>query len=176
MFEGKRGRFTFELVSEQTAVRKDCCVPIPPYRHTHAGKHVHSLDPCVMHFCEERCSGCEYICTLPVGHMGLHSTTHGNMKSRQFASESEEINLGSRKYVWGESGVAEMCNLHCKARGRGHVHLKQCEGAKGGMCAAVSVLGGAIHETKEYGPDFDIPKDEFTHDAYWRHMGFKDPC
>jgi len=34
----------------------------------------------------------------------------------------------------------------------------------------------ARHETHKYGPDFDAPKDEFTHAAYWKYVGFKDPC
>ena len=180
-FKGKRGEFEYELVSEQRAVRKDCCVPIPPHCLSHPGPHCHSQDPNVVHFCEERCSGCAYVCTLPQGHSGAHDTTHGNMRSKRFASEAEEIDLGSRKYVWGESGVAEMCSLHCKARGRGHVHLIECEGAKrggggGGTCVAAGVLQGGRHETMRYGPDYDVVKDELTHDAYWRHMGFKDPC
>ena len=176
-FKGKRGEFEYELVSEQRAVRKDCCVPIPPHSLSHSGPHCHSQDPNVVHFCEERCGGCEYVCTLPEGHSGAHDTTHGNMRSKRFSSEAEEIDLGSRKYVWGESGVAEMCNLHCKARGRGHVHLIECEGGKrGGTCIAAGVVQGGRHETMQYGPDYDVAKDELTHDAYWRHMNFKDPC
>jgi hypothetical protein len=35
---------------------------------------------------------------------------------------------------------------------------------------------GARHEIRKYGPDFDAPKDEFTHAAFWKYVGFKDPC
>lgn len=38
------------------------------------------------------------------------------------------------------------------------------------------MFAGAKHETCKYGPDVDIPKDELTHAAFWKHLRFKDPC
>lgn len=41
---------------------------------------------------------------------------------------------------------------------------------------AFDVFAGARHETCKYGPDVDIPKDELTHAAFWKHLRFQDPC
>ena len=96
------------------------------------------------------------------------------MVNTRFASESREIDLQNKKYTRGERGVAEMCNLHCRVRGRGHVHLIECsEGAEGGCLEGVHA--GARHETQQYGPDLNVPNDELSHSAFWAHLGFKDP-
>ncbi|EFJ31667.1 hypothetical protein SELMODRAFT_408444 [Selaginella moellendorffii] len=177
-FVGKRSQFEYEHVSEQNGVRKGCCVPVPAFNNTHAGPHIHTTNPSAIHFCPVRCQGCGYFCNLAIGHRGLHDTTHGNMTDKFFASETEEVDILDRKYSWGESGAAEMCMMHCKARGRGHVHLAVCERNKSvfGVCKAISIPDGARHETKKYGPDFGVAKDELTHAAYWKNMRFKDPC
>ena len=63
------------------------------------------------------------------------------MKDVHFVSESEEIDIMDRKYAWGESGQAEMCMMHCKNQGRGHIHLIPCLSHEGGSCMANFIEG-----------------------------------
>lgn len=95
------------------------------------------------------------------------------MRNVIFASEHEEFDIQGRKYTWGESGVAEMCNMHCKAQGRGHIHFIHCP--MHDNCTSL-IYDGSRHETRKYGPDEDVPKDELTHETYWKQMRFEDPC
>ena len=173
-FVGERSQFTFDFLTEQNGIRRGCVLSIPVGQRAHVGRHTHSTSASVAHFCDARCFGCSYYCTLPMGHTGLHSTTHGNMRDRTFAGEVRNIDVEDRKYVWGEFGVAEMCPLFCKSQGRGHIHLVPCGGP--GQCAGVSAPRSARHETMQYGPDFDRPKDEIKHAAFWSDLGFEDPC
>ncbi|KAL3698230.1 hypothetical protein R1sor_012306 [Riccia sorocarpa] len=175
-FKGKRAIFEYELVSEQNGEQKGCCLSIPPLQERHGGPHLHSEDPDCVHFCETRCPSCGYFCDRLFGHSGLHRTTHGNMREKKFVAESEDIDILDRKYKWGESGIAEMCNMYCKAQGRGHVHLIPCPKGVDAKLACGGVFDGCRHETCLYGPDFDVPKDEITHTAYWKYQRFEDPC
>lgn len=177
-FCGQRSSFEFEHMSEQNGKKKDCCIPIPPWEEQHEGPHRHTLNPDVVHLCDVRCPLCGYFCHHPKGHAGLHDTAHGNMRNVHFASESPEIDILDSKYAWGESGMAEMCQIHCKARGRGHIHLRKClQNEPFGKCAGEWYdEAEARHERKQCGPDFDGPKDEYTHKAYWELLNFKDPC
>lgn len=173
-FNGRRSSFEIEHVSQQIGMKKACCLPIPAGKEQHEGPHSHSTNPDVGHTCEERCKACGYYCSQPVHHTGKHDTAHGNMTSARFVSEEEDIDIADRKYAWGDSGMAEMCMLHCKAQGRGHVHLAICQPTAFGACQRQ--YKGARHQRRQYGPDFHVPKDELTHATYWEEMGFKDPC
>ncbi|KAL3686193.1 hypothetical protein R1sor_004215 [Riccia sorocarpa] len=177
-FRNKFGSFEYEHVAEQTGVRKSCCIEIPPFHTKHEGPHLHSVKENIVHFCDIKCPACGYFCTEPIDHPGLHNTVHGNMRGTTFSAESEKIELEDRKYEWGDSGAAEMCNMHCKKQGRGHIHMVFCPSgqAGGGICYSRLHADGVRHETIQYGPDFDVPKDEMTHAAYWRHTQFVDPC
>lgn len=93
--------FEFESVSEQNPVRKMCNIPIPEFKEHHEGAQSHSQTENVQHNCE-----------LPMGHLGLHQTTHENMRGVHFLSESEGIDICERKFlqmgrVWGSRDV---CN------------------------------------------------------------------
>ncbi|GLJ34388.1 hypothetical protein SUGI_0691360 [Cryptomeria japonica] len=173
VFEGQRGCFQYEHVSEQNGLRKGCCIPIPPFEKKHRGAHVHTKNELSVHYCDTRCQACGYFCRRPVGHLGLHETTHGNMRNVRFISEEEDIDIKDRKYKWGEKGEAEMCNMYCRKQGRGHIHLVPCKGFE--ICAS-NLYDGARHETVKYGPDVDVPKDEMTHETYWEYVRFVDPC
>ncbi|EFJ05272.1 hypothetical protein SELMODRAFT_431728 [Selaginella moellendorffii] len=169
---GKRSTFKYDHVSEQNGVLENCCFPVP-----HEGQHSHSINQEAVHFCVSTCEGCGYFCHLPIGHPGLHDTVHDNMTQRTFVPESEEVEVGGRKYEWGDTGAAEMCMMHCKARGRGHIHLAVCEEQqRDGVCGKAKFSKGARHATQKYCPDWSTPKDELTHAAYWKKMKFKDPC
>jgi hypothetical protein len=135
------------------------------------------MNPDVVHFCDSRCPACDYYCQLPIGHAGLHKTVHGNMKNMRFVSEVEEIDVLDRKYARGDSGEAEMCMMHCKARGRGHTHLIPCPTVKTGGCCTEKLYDGARHVASSCsGLGIDIPMDELTHKAYWEYIRFVDPC
>ena len=175
-FFGKRSEFEYEYVSAQSEIRKTCCLKIPAFQKSHVGPHIHSTNPDVAHFCDSRCTACDYYCQLPIGHAGLHKTVHGNMKNMTFVSEVEEIDLLDRKYARGDSGEAEMCMMHCKARGRGHTHLIPCPKETGGCCTE-NLYDGARHVTTKCSDlDVDIAMDEMTHKAYWEYIRFVDPC
>ncbi|KAH9289231.1 hypothetical protein KI387_033348 [Taxus chinensis] len=172
VFEGQRGCFPYEHVSEQNGQRKGCCIPIPPFEKNHRGPHVHTKNEHCVHYCDTRCQACGYFCRHPMGHLGLHETTHGNMRNVRFISEEEDIDIKDRKYKWGEKGEAEMCNMYCRKQGRGHIHLIPCPESK---CTA-NLYDGSRHETVKYGPDVVVPKDEMTHETYWKYVRFVDPC
>ncbi|GLJ34369.1 hypothetical protein SUGI_0691060 [Cryptomeria japonica] len=173
IFQGQRGSFEYEIVSEQNGLRKGCCIPIPPFKRDHEGPHVHTQKKDSVHFCETRCPSCGGYCHLPIDHLGLHDTVHGSMRNVRFISEGENIDIENRKYKWGETGEAEMCNIYCKKQGRGHIHLVPCPGS--GKCTG-NLYDGSRHETVKYGPDVDVPKDEMTHKTFWQYVGFVDLC
>eukprot|EP00741_Cyanophora_paradoxa_P015292 tig00000194_g14761.t1 len=175
-FRGTRGDFEYDCYTEQNSIRRRCCKMIPPGATSHEGDHVHTEDPRALHYCDTKCPSCGYVCHLPWAHQqALHKTDHGNMRYCFFVAEDETIDIGNRKYVRGESGEAEMCGQYCRTLGRGHTHLVYCPYAAREQCVA-SVADGRRHETCRYGPDEDRPKDELTHAAYWRSLGFQDPC
>ncbi|MCO5576995.1 hypothetical protein L7F22_030816 [Adiantum nelumboides] len=177
-FHGKRSDFEYDYVSEQSEERKGCCLMVPPFMCSHKGSHTHSTNVNVLHYCNVRCPACDYYCQLPFGHAGLHKTAHGNMRKMRFVAEVEEIDVQDRKYVRGESGVAEMCMMHCKARGRGHTHLAPCPEKAGSGCCIEKLYDGARHliNTKCEGLDVKKPLDELTHETYWEYIRFVDPC
>eukprot|EP01018_Ginkgo_biloba_P017610 Gb_37646 [translate_table: standard] len=175
-FQGRRGSFEYEHVSEQNGLRKDCCILVLPFKRSHEGPHVHTKNEETLHYCDTRCQSCGYFCHLPMDHPGLHNTVHGNMRNARFISDTQEIDIHGRKYTWGESGLAEMCNMHCKAQGRGHIHLVPCpEFNDQGNCTS-KLYDGSRHGTVKYGPDVDVPKDEMTHETFWKYVRFVDPC
>jgi hypothetical protein len=54
------------------------------------------------------------------------------MRNVNFVSEDKDFEIGNCEYTQGDSGVAEMCKVHCKAQGRGHIHLLPCQKQKRG--------------------------------------------
>ncbi len=98
------------------------------------------------------------------------------MRRTTFVSTTRNIDLGDRLYEVGEAGSAEMCDIFCSNRGRGHIHLKECD-AKSEKGCVKDPTGGRRHQTKEYLPNLEIHKDEMTHAHFWREiMRFEDPC
>lgn len=135
--------------------------------------HPHILNPDAVHYCKVRCQACVYFCQRSINHSGLHHMVHGNMRNAIFAAEHEEFDIQGRKYTWGESGVAETCSMHCKAQGWGHIHLIHCPMYDN---CTIRIYDGSWHETRKYGPNEDVPKDELTYETYWKQMRFEDPC
>ena len=85
------------------------------------------------------------------------------MRTANFASDQEEFDIQGRKYIWGESGFADMCNMHCKAQGRGHIHLIYFPMNDN---FTSRIYDGSWHKTRKYGPNEYMPKDELTHETY----------
>ena len=109
----------------------------------------------------------------PINHSSSHNTVHGNMRNINFASYQEEFDIQGMKYIWGECGVADMCHMHCKAQGWGHIHLIYCP--MNDNCTS-HIYDDSQHEIRKYGPNEYMPKDELTHETYWKKMWFQDPC
>lgn len=96
-------------------------------------------------------------------------------------TQPREIDVGERKYVRGEWGVAETCDNYCSVMGRGHVHVLPCDPDKCDVGGQASLLEGQRrHARCQYSNGQSAserePKDELTHDAYWEELGFEDPC
>lgn len=89
-------------------------------------------------------------------------------------SLTQDIDIGGRKYVAGESGRAEMCDMFCRTLGRGHIHISPCDSSPSTCTHAPK--DGRRHETCRYGPDEHVPKDELTHENHWATVGWEDPC
>eukprot|EP00397_Hematodinium_sp_SG-2012_P000532 GEMP01000533.1.p1 GENE.GEMP01000533.1~~GEMP01000533.1.p1 ORF type:complete len:2197 (-),score=481.84 GEMP01000533.1:22-6612(-) len=179
-FKGALGTFSYDELSAQNGIRKKCCKTVLAGQMEHEGKHMHDEGHNTVHYCEEKCPMCGYYCTKQAGHAGLHATTHGNMRHTTFVSQEDKCTLGSRVYMPGESGKAEMCNMFCHAKGRGHIHVKLCKdvvsGADAHLCSMSMYPEDRRHSTKRYKPDVDTPKDELMHAAFWEDLGFEDPC
>eukprot|EP00884_Botryococcus_braunii_P007871 jgi/Botrbrau1/17085/Bobra.0611s0003.1 len=173
-FMGQRGNFDYEFRTQQTVHRHLCTVEIPPMQDHHQGPCTHNSDPSVLHYCGFECPSCKYMCSLHVGHAGPHATQHGNMVSTVFVSEEKDIDVGSRRYVQGESGIAESCDSYCKSCGRGHLHVVKCDRTQ---CTS-GIQDGRRHACTKYseGTRSTTEVDELTHEAYWKSIDFKDPC
>ena len=174
-FVGKRSTFTYQAAREANGEREKCCIRIPQGQMEHKGNHVHTTDSSKIHSCDVKCPSCGYFCELEYSHAGNHKTSHGNMRHTFFVSNQEQINIGDRKYVVGECGEAEMCNMFCKSQGQGHLHIVTCDSKEGQQCTH-SKNDGRRHETIKYEPEPDIPKDELTHENFWNSIKFEDPC
>eukprot|EP00899_Mesostigma_viride_P017244 jgi/Mesvir1/25520/Mv01770-RA.1 len=175
VFIGARSTFTYTTVAEANGKREECAIRVPPFKLCHEGPHTHSLDPRVVHTCGAKCPTCLYFCELPFGHAGNHRGAHGMMRTCRWVSDRDDIDVGERKYVRGESGHAEMCNMLCQAMGQGHIHVMTCDADDPKQCTHSS-RDGRRHETCRYGPDEDVPKDELTHAHYWETIGWHDSC
>ncbi|CAE6972441.1 unnamed protein product [Symbiodinium sp. CCMP2456] len=176
-FTGKHDEFDYDSIeTEQNGVRKTCCKVIPAKSREHEGSHIHSTTENLVHYCDAKCPTCGYYCTLPWEHSGEHDTRHGNMRRTYFVSDQDVFKLGSRKYAPSESGVAEMCNMYCHRAGRGHTHVKLCADYSKNQLCCISAMPGRRHSQRRYKPNPEVPKDEFTHAAFWESIAFKDPC
>ena len=176
---GEGSEIRYKSFTVQEGIRAQCSIPIPRNQLTHAG--AHTCKSTTKHFCEERCPMCKYICNLPIDHRGEHRTVHGNMRETEVISASSTFVVGEHIYARGDSGKAEMCNMHCKSLGRGHIHLEPCsDGAQNmSMCSAHDPRNGRRHQkeaTRYCSKDGVIQMDELKHEAYWRMIGFEDPC
>eukprot|EP00899_Mesostigma_viride_P022516 jgi/Mesvir1/3449/Mv11943-RA.1 len=172
---GTGSTFTYNTAMEVTGTREKCAIRIPPFKLHHEGPHTHSLDPRVVHTCSAKCPTCLFFCELPFGHAGNHKSAHGRMRTESWVPDHDGLDVGDRKYVTGESGQAEMCNLGCQSLGRGHIHILPCDADDPDQCT-YSACDGRRHETRRYGPDEDLPKDELTHAIYWETIGWHDNC
>ncbi|KIK75265.1 hypothetical protein PAXRUDRAFT_835730, partial [Paxillus rubicundulus Ve08.2h10] len=96
----------------QVAKRLKCVKPIPPGQSQHEGSHDHSLDPDVVHYCQERCASCQYFCTLPLGHSQQeHETRHGSMSNARWSvdgPDEEGLEVEGRRFSTNDDGAPMM--------------------------------------------------------------------
>lgn len=162
-------------------VRNKCGIVLAPGERRHIGR-AHLCSNMLpdgsksAHFCINRCVACGYLCDKPIGHVGLHSASHGNMRNTYFVSDVKDIDMGDRKYQSGEPGIAEMCNLHCSTKGRGHVHFMKCMNKDKQTCMAESDSAKRRHCLNPIEPHPDYEMDEMLHEEYWKTLGWEDPC
>ncbi|KAI9434036.1 hypothetical protein F5148DRAFT_1268359 [Russula earlei] len=172
-FTGRHETFQYTKYS-QAAKRLQCVKIIEPGETTHPGSHIHSKEKYLFHFCEARCEGCAFFCSLPFGHPQLeHETSHGTMTRTRWAIEGPDgtnIELDGRKFSTNDDGSPMMCNLVCSSMGR-HVHIDYCRTVGNAPCEGDDIQ----HINERMIPNPDKPKDAITHKLYWRRMGFKDP-
>ena len=176
-FEGERDTFTYSLKFVEKGEKSKCRQKLKPFTRGHEGMHSCSTE---FHFCMSLCPTCENICNKQVNHEKdgdtLHHARHGNMRRCFFVANEDDIQIGDHKYKVGEPAVAEMCHMFCNTLGRGHIHIVECDSEDPTACIYSASSDGRRHETTEYQPNPEIPKDEITHEAYWTLIGFQDPC
>uniref|UniRef100_M4BB84 VWFA domain-containing protein n=1 Tax=Hyaloperonospora arabidopsidis (strain Emoy2) TaxID=559515 RepID=M4BB84_HYAAE len=187
-YKGLRGSFEY-IHEEMNGSKKRCKHVIAAGKEDHEGlEHscvAQSLDDedgqDIVHFCDVRCSCCSY-CNKHVGHLGLHDTSHGNMRSTYFLAKDTDIEVREHKYKVGESGTAEMCNLFSAKMGRGHVHYLSCEGSAGERCvyaggdASIVSQDQRRHCTDTLYPVPERAMEELLHSKFWSTIGWADPC
>ncbi|KAG1809694.1 uncharacterized protein BJ212DRAFT_1484392 [Suillus subaureus] len=173
-FTGRHETFQYTKYS-QVAKRLRCAKSIPPGLVAHDGRHNHSLDPRVVHFCRAKCDHCGYYCTLPLGHpQQEHETRHGSMSSSRWAVDGPDdtgLEVEGRRFSSNDEGAPMMCNLICQALGR-HIHIDYCRAQDAAACRGNNE---AQHISKRVLPNPDRAKDYITHNLFWRRAGFKDP-
>ncbi|KAG7397438.1 hypothetical protein PHYBOEH_000717 [Phytophthora boehmeriae] len=187
-YNGARGTFEY-VFQEMNGCKKQCAQILPCGSQDH-GDLEHSCAPQgrengtedeeqrqeAIHYCAVRCPSCDYYCNKEFGHMGLHTTSHGNMRQTYFMAKSNDIDIEDRKYRVGERGTAEMCNLFCTKIGRGHTHYLPCDSRNGKNCTAVASKDRRRHCVDELYPPPDKGMDELLHVQFWATIGWEDPC
>ncbi|KAF8549816.1 hypothetical protein OG21DRAFT_1447416 [Imleria badia] len=172
-FKGRHECFQYTKYS-QVAKRLKCVKLIPPGQLQHEGSHAHSLDPDVVHYCEERCASCQYYCTLPLGHSQQeHETRHGSMSNVRWSvdgPDEEGLEVEGRRFSTNDEGAPMMCSLVCQSLGR-HVHIDYCRAESPAECRGNNEVQ---HIAKKLRPEPDRPKDYLTHNLFWKRR-FKDP-
>ncbi|KZT34134.1 hypothetical protein SISSUDRAFT_314112 [Sistotremastrum suecicum HHB10207 ss-3] len=172
-FSGKYDTFQFTKYS-QSVKRLPCSLTIPAGSTQHHGPHRHSVEENVFHYCDARCAGCDYVCTLPYGHrQNEHETSHGSCTRTQWALEGDRdamVEIGGHRYATSDSGSSMLCSMVCSAVGKRHAHIDFCR-AEGGRCRAP----GLDHIDTRMEPNANLMKDWITHKLHWERLGFKDP-
>ncbi|KAG1848075.1 hypothetical protein DFJ58DRAFT_729977 [Suillus subalutaceus] len=158
-FTGRHETFQYtKVATRKWPKRLRCAKSIPPGLVAHAGRHNHSLDQKVVHFCRARCDHCGYYCTLPLGHpQQEHETRHGSMSSSRWAVDGPDdtgLEVEGRRFSSNDEGAPMMCNL---------------------VCQALEGTNAVQHISKRVLPNPERAKDYITHNLFWRRAGFKDP-
>ncbi|EEY54237.1 uncharacterized protein PITG_07840 [Phytophthora infestans T30-4] len=183
-YPGKRGSFEY-IYQEMNGCKKHCTLVVPSGEMNHNGVDHSCLaqstgegDQNTVHYCDVRCPSCSYYCNKHFGHMGLHATSHGNMRQTYFMAKGKDIDIEDRKYQVGERGIAEMCNLFCAKMGRGHPHYYPCESKGDEKCVYTSGANKdrRRHCMDELFPPPDREMDELLHAQFWTTIGWEDPC
>ncbi|KAH7105369.1 hypothetical protein BKA62DRAFT_386244 [Auriculariales sp. MPI-PUGE-AT-0066] len=172
-FTGRHEVFNFTKYS-QDARRLPCEIRILPGEIKHHGPHIHTTDPSVAHFCDQRCPMCDYLCTLPCGHAQKeHETSHGSMSKTRWVMDGADdaaLEIDGHRFASNDSGAPMLCSAVCDALGR-HAHIDFCRATSDAQCSGAEIE----HLTKKIMPHPNLPKDAISHAAFWERTGFKDP-
>jgi len=184
-YTGARCSFEYVL-QEMNGCKKTCAHVLASGEQDHGQEHsclarvsqAEDEGQTTVHYCDVRCPSCSYYCNKHFGHMGLHATSHGNMRQTYFLAKDNDVDVDDRKYQVGERGIAEMCNLFCTKMGRGHVHFLPCESKDGENCVYTGdgSKDRRRHCTDELYPPPEKPMDELLHAQFWTAIGWEDPC
>ncbi|CAI5708169.1 unnamed protein product [Peronospora destructor] len=164
-YTGARGSFEY-IYQEMNGCKKRCAYIKPSGEVNHEGlghtclaeTNEEENEQHSVHYCDTRCSSCNYYCNKHFDHMELHATSHGNMRQTYFMAKGNDIDVEDRKYQVGERGIAEMCNLFCAKVGRGASkdHRRHC--------------------VDELFPPPGRQMDELLHAQFWTAIEWEDPC
>ena len=179
--------FSYEEYTSDVAERHQCIVSLKPGQVRHEG--LHSCGE--VHRCSVQCPTCRNFCDHEFGHFNpdgssLHKTIHGNMVGTRLVSEKEIFTVHDSEndckitFKPGDDGKALTCRRQCDWLGQGHCHILYCKGDDredmGATERRLRTKGIWRHETTSYLPEPDEPKDELTCEAYWKAIGFCNPC
>lgn len=155
--------------SEISAERLQCVVPINVGMKAHKEPHRCSNSK---HTCTARCPDCGQYCGYTINHRDRHmSGCHRNKDICIYISKTLEIDYrdpstsSSRKMRAGQKSYAEICDLSCKTKGRGHTHPVLCKG--GGKCLEITQPMNAVHSNDKYYPDLAAVYDLVRCETYW---------
>ncbi|KAG1764551.1 hypothetical protein EDD22DRAFT_883267 [Suillus occidentalis] len=166
-FTGRHETFQYTKVT-CLAKRLRCAKTIPPGLVAHEGRHNHSLDKRVVHFCRAKL---ESFLRHP---QQEHETRHGSMSSSRWAVDGPDdtgLEVEGRRFSSNDEGAPMMCSLICQALGR-HVHIDYCRAEDAAACIGNNETQ---HISKRLVPNPERAKDCMTHNLFWRRAGFKDP-
>ncbi|EGZ07710.1 hypothetical protein PHYSODRAFT_253899 [Phytophthora sojae] len=104
---GARGSFQY-IFQEMNGCKKQCAQVLASGTRDHEGVQHSCIAPVSDRTQSHGSSSSSGNAGKHFGHMGLHVTSHGNMKQTYFLAKGNDIDVEERKYQVGERGIAEM--------------------------------------------------------------------
>ena len=144
------------------ALKLKCGRIIPKGERTHGGRHNHEDQERSVHFCDEKCPLCGFVCGLDYEHDSsqLHETQHGPIEANDKVIIDVTSTADRQDSAPGTRTCADVCN-HGDGNGRGHTHVVK--------------RSSRYWSIRRTSPKFHM-KDLLTHRDFWRlEIGFRDP-
>ncbi|KAL4462713.1 hypothetical protein ABPG74_000543 [Tetrahymena malaccensis] len=168
-------KFNYNFYKPQNLQQK-CSILIPKWQKTHK-QQIHECQK--NHRCDKTCPECLSFCNKDYNHEGKHQTdTHRNKEQCIFLNKTEgnisiKDSSKQRCYEAGESAEPENCYDSCLRQGRGHFHLRECQG--GDLCAQNLFPFKARHSKNKFYPYINKQYDEILCKSYWNQIGWETP-